>query len=49
MQEEKDQLLAEKTMVKEAVTRELRFVSSLAQEEPKSTEMQVGKIIKAIQ
>jgi hypothetical protein len=46
MQKEKDQLLAEKTVVKEAVTKALRSVSGLAQEEPESTEMQVGKLVK---
>jgi hypothetical protein len=45
IQEEKDQLLAEKIVVKEAVTRALRSVSGLAQEEPESTEMQVGKLV----
>jgi hypothetical protein len=49
MQKEKDQLLAEQTVVKEAVTRALRSVSGLAQEEPESTEMQVGKLVEAIQ
>jgi hypothetical protein len=49
MQREKDQLLTEKTVVKEAVTKELRSVSGLAQEEPESTEMQVGKLAEAIQ
>jgi hypothetical protein len=49
MQKEKDQLLAEKTVVKEAVTRALLSVSGLAQEEPESTEMQVGKLAEAIQ
>jgi hypothetical protein len=39
MQNEKYQLLVEQTVVKEAVTKELRSVSGLAQEEPKSTEM----------
>jgi hypothetical protein len=49
IQKEKDQLLAEKTAVKEAVTKELRFVSGLAQEELDSVEMQVGKLAEAIQ
>jgi hypothetical protein len=39
MQEEKDQLLAEKLAIKEAVTRALHSVSALAEEEPESTEM----------
>jgi hypothetical protein len=49
IQKEKDQLLAEKTVVKEAVTKSLRSVSGLAQEEEESTEMQVGKLAEAIQ
>jgi hypothetical protein len=49
MQKEKDQLLAEQTVVKEAVTRALRSVSGLAQEEEESTEIQVGKLAEAIQ
>jgi hypothetical protein len=43
IQKEKDQLLAEKIGVKEAVTRSLCSVSALVQEEPESTKMQVGK------
>jgi hypothetical protein len=35
IQKEKDQLLTEKTVVKEAVTKALRSVSGLAQEEPR--------------
>jgi hypothetical protein len=49
IQKEKDQLLAEQTVVKEAVTKALRSVSGLAQEEEESTEMQVGKLAEAIQ
>jgi hypothetical protein len=49
IQKEKDQLLAEKIGVKEAVTRALRSVSGLAQEEEESTEIQVGKLAEAIQ
>jgi hypothetical protein len=48
MQEEKYHLLAEKTMVKEAVTRSLNYVSSFTQEEPESTAIQVGKLVEAI-
>jgi hypothetical protein len=36
-------------VIKEAVTRALRSVLGLAQEEPESTEMQVGKLAEAIQ
>lgn len=49
IQREKDQLLAEKTTVKEAVSKELRSVSSLAQEEHESVEIQVMKLAEAIQ
>jgi hypothetical protein len=49
MQKEKDQVLAEHTMVKEAVTRALLSVSGLEQEDPKSSEMQLGKLVEAIQ
>jgi hypothetical protein len=49
MQKEKDQLLAEQTEVREAVMRALHSVLGLAQEEPDSTEMQVGKLAEAIQ
>jgi phosphopantetheinyl transferase (holo-ACP synthase) len=49
IQEEKDQLLAEKTAVKEAVTKTLRYVSGLAQKKLKLTDMQVGKLVEAIQ
>jgi hypothetical protein len=36
-------------MVKEAMTRALRYVSGLAQKESESTEMQMGKLTEAIQ
>jgi trimethylamine:corrinoid methyltransferase-like protein len=49
IQKEKDQLLTEKTAVKEAVTKALRSVSGLAQEEQESVEIQVGKLVEAIQ
>jgi hypothetical protein len=49
IQKEKDQLLTEKTAVKEEVTKALRSVSSLEQEEQDSTEIQVGKLPEAIQ
>jgi hypothetical protein len=49
IQEEKDQLLVEKIVIKEVVTKELRPVSSLAQEEEESTEIQGGKFDEAIQ
>jgi phosphopantetheinyl transferase (holo-ACP synthase) len=49
IQKEKDQLLAEQTAVKEAVTKALRSVSGLAQEEEESVEIQVGKLVEAIQ
>jgi hypothetical protein len=49
MKKEKYQLLAEQTAVKEAVTKSLRSVSGLAQEEPESTDMKVGKLAEAIQ
>jgi hypothetical protein len=49
IQKEKDQLLAEKTVVREAVTRALRSVSGLAQIEEETTESQVGKLVEAIQ
>jgi hypothetical protein len=49
MQKEKDQLLTEQTAVKEAVTKTLRSVSGLAQEEQESVEIQVGKLVEAIQ
>jgi hypothetical protein len=49
MQKEKDQLLTKKTMIKEAVTKSLRSMSSLAQEEEESVEIQVQKLTEAIQ
>jgi hypothetical protein len=49
IKEEKDQLLTEQIAVKKAVTKALHSVSGLAQEELESTEMQVGKLSKAIQ
>jgi hypothetical protein len=49
MQKEKDQLLAKQIEVREAVTRVLLSVPSLAQEEPESIEMEVGKLVEAIQ
>jgi hypothetical protein len=49
IQEEKDQLLTEKIVIKEAVTKALHSVSGLAQEEEESTEIQVGKLAEAIQ
>jgi hypothetical protein len=42
-------LLIEKTVVKEVVTKALRSMSCLAQEKEKSAEIQVGKLIEAIQ
>jgi hypothetical protein len=36
-------------VVKEAVTKSLHFVSGLAQKEEESIEMQVGKLVEAIQ
>jgi hypothetical protein len=49
MQREKDQLLVEQTVVKEEVTKALCSMLGLAQEEPKSTEIQVGKLAESIQ
>jgi hypothetical protein len=49
VQKEKYQLLAEQTVVKEVVTKEIFSVLSLEQEEPDSVEMQVGKLDEAIQ
>jgi phosphopantetheinyl transferase (holo-ACP synthase) len=49
IQEEKDQLLAEKNAVKEAMTKSLCSVSILVQEELESVEMQVGNLVEAIQ
>jgi TolA-binding protein len=42
-------LVAEKTAVKEVVTKALRSMSGLAQEEQESTKIQVGKLAEAIQ
>jgi hypothetical protein len=49
MQKERDQLLVEQTVFKEVVTKSLRSVSGLAQEEEESAEIQVGKLVEAIQ
>jgi hypothetical protein len=49
IQREKDQLLAEKTVVKEVVRRALRSVPGLAQEEHEAVEVQVMKLVEAIQ
>jgi hypothetical protein len=49
IQREKDQLLAEKTAVKEVVSKALRSVSGLAQEEHEAVEVQVMKLVEAIQ
>jgi hypothetical protein len=49
IQEEKYQLLVEKIVIKEAVTKSLLSMSVLAQEEEDSTEIQVGKLVEAIQ
>jgi hypothetical protein len=49
IQREKDQLLAEQTVVKEAVNKALRSVPGLAQEEHESVEVQVVKLAEAIQ
>jgi hypothetical protein len=49
IQKEKYQLLVEKTVVKEVVTKEIFSMSGLAQEEQESVEMQVGKLTEAIQ
>jgi hypothetical protein len=48
IQKEKDQLLAEQTVVKEAVTRALHSMSGLAQMEEETTEIQVGNLVEAI-
>jgi hypothetical protein len=45
---EKDQLLAEKTTVKEVVRRTVRSVPSLAQEGNEAVEVQVMKLAEAI-
>jgi hypothetical protein len=49
IQREKDQLLTEKTAVKEVVSRTLRSVPGLAQEENEAVEVQVMKLVEAIQ
>jgi hypothetical protein len=49
IQKEKDQLLTKQNVIKEAVTKALHSVPGLAQEEPESIEMQVGKLVEAIQ
>jgi hypothetical protein len=49
IQKEKGHLLAEKTAIKEAMTKALRVVSCLAQEEEESAKIQVGKLAEAIQ
>jgi hypothetical protein len=49
IQEEKDQLLTEQIVIKQAVTRAIGFVPGLEQEESNSVEMQVGKLVEAIQ
>jgi hypothetical protein len=49
IQKEKDQLLAEQTVIIEAMTRALRSMSDLAQMEEEETESQVGKLTEAIQ
>jgi hypothetical protein len=49
IQREKDQLLMEQTVVKEAVNKSLRSVPGLAQEEQESVEIQVVKLAEAIQ
>jgi len=46
---EKDQLLIEQIGVKEAVTKSLHSMLGLAQEEPKSVEIQVGELVEDIQ
>jgi hypothetical protein len=48
IQKEKDQLLVEKTIVKEVVSRELCFVLGLAQEEHEAVKVQVRKLVEAI-
>jgi hypothetical protein len=49
IQKEKEQLLAEKIGVKEAVIRALHFVMGLEQMEEDPVERQVGKLVEAIQ
>jgi hypothetical protein len=49
IQKEKDQLLAVKTVVREAVTRALHSMVDLAQMEEEPIKNQVGKLTEAIQ
>jgi hypothetical protein len=49
IQREKDQLLTEKTVVKEVVRKSLHSVPGLAQEEHEVVEVQVMKLVEAIQ
>jgi hypothetical protein len=49
IQKEKYQQLTERIVIKEAVTRELLSMSSLAQMEEETVEIQVGKLVEAIQ
>jgi hypothetical protein len=49
IQREKDQFLIEKIGVREAVTRALRSMPGLAQMEEETIEIQVGKLLEAIQ
>jgi len=49
IQREKDQLLTEKTVVKEVVSKELHSVSGLAHEEQELVEIKVVKLVEAIQ
>jgi hypothetical protein len=49
IQREKDELLIEKIVVKEVVSRELHSVSGLAQEEHEAVKVQVMKLAEAIQ
>jgi hypothetical protein len=49
IKKEKNQLLAEQSVVKDTVTRELLSVSGLAQMEEEIFESQVGKLVEAIQ
>jgi hypothetical protein len=49
IQKEKDQFLAEQIGIREAMNRALHSVSGLAQMEEETTEIQVGKLVEAIQ
>jgi hypothetical protein len=49
LQREKDQLLAEQNVVKEAMNKSCRSVPGLAQEEQESVEVQVAKLAETIQ